>query len=60
MLVVAAEQLLGVDCETAAAEEALRQTARREWQRRSFRRNGGVREPLLLYTPLEAWVPHAA
>ena len=57
MLVVMAEQLLDLDCATAAEEEQLRTTVRREWD--SAQDDGGIAASLLQYYRLpEADVPH--
>jgi hypothetical protein len=58
MLVVLAEQLLDLDVSTAAEEEQLRATVRREWD--SARGPGGGIAPSLLqyYRLPEAAVPH--
>lgn len=58
MLVVMAEQLLDIDCATAAEEAQLRVTVRREWDG-STGRGGGIADSLLQYYRLpEADVPH--
>jgi hypothetical protein len=58
MLVVMAEQLLDVDCATAAEEEQLRETVRREWDSSSGN-DGGIAPSLLQYYRLpEAAIPH--
>jgi hypothetical protein len=58
MLVVMAEQLLGLDCATAAEEEQLRATVRAEWDG-SKGATGGIAPSLLQYYRLpEATIPH--
>lgn len=58
MLVVMAEQLLDIDCATAAEEAQLRATVRREWDG-SRGQDGGIAASLLQYYRLpEADVPH--
>lgn len=58
MLVVLAEQLLDLDCATAAEEEQLRATVRREWDPASGQ-DGGIVPSLLQYYRLpEAGIPH--
>jgi hypothetical protein len=58
MLVVMAEQLLDIDCATAAEEAQLRATVRREWDG-ARGRGGGIADSLLQYYRLpEADVPH--
>lgn len=58
MLVVLAEQLLDIDCSTAAEEEQLRETVRREWDS-STGQGGGIVPSLLQYYRLpEAAIPH--
>lgn len=58
MLVVMAEQLLDIDCSTAAEEEQLRTTVRREWDS-AMGQDGGIAPSLLQYYRLpEADVPH--
>jgi hypothetical protein len=59
MLVVLAEQLLGLDCSTAAEEAMLRDTVRREWDVSAAGPRGGIAPSLLQYYRLpEASVPH--
>lgn len=58
MLTVMAEQLLDLDCDTAATEEQLRETVRREWDG-SAGRSGGIAPSLLQYARLpDADIPH--
>lgn len=58
MLVVAVEQLLGVDCEVDAQAAFMRKQARREWS--PFRSPLGGVQPLLMYGTLEAEPVHVA
>lgn len=58
MIVVLAESLLDIDCATAAEEENLRTTVRREWNATAGV-DGGIAPSLLQYARLpEADVPH--
>lgn len=60
MLVVAAEQLLGTDCDAAAEEWRAEEVAKREAADTAATPRNGGRDTPGYYELLEAMIPHAA
>lgn len=60
MLVVAAEQLLGIDCDAAAEEWRTQEIAKREAGDRTVAPRNGGRDQPSYYEMLEATIQHAA